>query len=410
VPAPAAPQQGKIYLTHATLHVGDGKVLQDATVGLENGKITLVVESPSFKTDETMGRVIDCTGKQVYPGVISTNTIIGLTEIEAVRATNDNVEVGAFNPDVRSVISYNTDSRVTPTLRSNGVLYAQVVPQGGWISGTSSVVQLDAWNWEDAAVKAEDGISMNWPAMYRYKGWWAEPEGFEPNKDYDKQISALRDYFKEAKSYYEAGNHDKTNLRFEAMKGLFDGSKNLYIETDYVKDIIAAVSFGEEFGIKPVIVGAKDAFRIADYLADKKISVILSKCHDLPAFEDDDIQQPYKTPAVLQKAGVLYCISIGGFWQERNLMFEAGTAAAYGLTKEQALQAVTGNAARILKLDGRIGTIEKGKDASLLITSGDLLDMKTSKIETAFIAGRQIDLNNKQKALSEKFLKKYGIN
>ena len=159
-----------------------------------------------------------------------------------------------------------------------------------------------------------------------------------------------------------------------------------------------------------MLVGAKDSYMIADALAKKKIPVILSKCHDLPTYDDEDIQQPYKTPAILQKAGVLYCISIGAFWQERNLMFEAGTAATYGLTKEEALSAVTANPAKILKLDNQIGTLEKGKEASLLVTTGDLLDMKTSTIEQAYISGRQIDLNNKQKALNDKFSKKYGVN
>ena len=263
---------------------------------------------------------------------------MGLTEIEAVRATNDNAEVGAFNPNARAIISYNTDSRVTPTLRSNGVLYAQVAPQGGVISGTSAVVQLDAWNWEDAAVKNEDGVFMNWPSMFKVKSWWAEPREFEMNKDYDKQVTALKDYFKDAKSYYEAGTHEKTNLRFEAMKGLFDKSKNLYVNVSYVKEIQNVIAFAEEIGVNIVLVGAKDSYMIADVMAQKKIPVILSKCHDLPTYDDEDIQQPYKTPGILQKAGVLYCISIGAFWQERNLMFEAGTAAAYGLTKEEALQ------------------------------------------------------------------------
>jgi imidazolonepropionase-like amidohydrolase len=230
------------------------------------------------------------------------------------------------------------------------------------------------------------------------------------NKDYDKQVTELKDYFKDAKSYYEEGTHEKTNLRFEAMRGLFDKSKSLYVDVNYVKEILHVIAFAEEAGVNVVLVGAKDSYLMADVLAQKKIPVILSKCHDLPGYDDDDIQQPYKTPAALQKAGVLYCISIGAFWQERNLMFEAGTAATYGLTKEEALQAITSNPAKILKLDAQIGTLEKGKDASLIVSTGDVLDMKTSNIEMAFIAGRQIDLNNKQKALNEKYLKKYGLN
>lgn len=408
VPSPAPAQTGKIYLTNATIHLGNGKVLQNATIGFENGKIIFLEENPSIKTDATMGTVVNCTGKHIYPGIIATNTIIGLTEIEAVRATNDMAEVGLFNPNVRAIVSYNTDSRVTPTLRSNGVLYAQVAPQGGYVSGTSAVVQLDAWNWEDAAVKNEDGVFINWPSMFKFK--WAEPQGYEMNKDYDKELDGLKAYFKDAKSYTQTPTHEKTNLGFEAMKGLFDKSKNLYINVNYVKEMENVIAFAESMDVNVVLVGAKDSYMVADLLAQKKIPVILSKCHDLPTYDDEDIQQPYKTPGILQKAGVLYCISIGAFWQERNLMFEAGTASAYGLTKEEALEAITLNPAKILKVDNQIGTLEKGKEASLIVSTGDVLDMKTSTIEQAYISGRKIDLSNKQKALNEKFSKKYGVN
>ncbi len=408
VPSPAPAQQGKIYLTNATIHLGNGQVLQNATIGFENGKIIFIDQAGNFKPVQS-DKIIDCNGKHIYPGLIAANTTIGLNEIEAVRATNDNVEVGSLNPDVRAIVAYNTDSRVTPTLRSNGVLYAQVTPQGGRVSGTSTVVQLDAWNWEDAAVKNEDGIILNWPSMFKLKGPWGEAEGYELNKDYDKNVTEVKDFFKEARSYAEEGKHEKTNLRFEAMKGLFDKSKNLYVSVDYVKEMLNVISFADELGVNIVLTGAKDSYMIADELAKKKIPVILSKCHDMPSYEDDDIQQPYKTPGILQKAGVLFAISIEGFWQERNLAFEAGTAATYGLSKEEALQAITLNPAKILKLDEYIGSLEKGKAASIIVSTGDVMDMKTSNIEYAFIDGRQVDLSNKQKALYEKFAKKYGV-
>jgi imidazolonepropionase-like amidohydrolase len=410
IPAPAPIQKERVYIKNATIHVGDGRVLQNATIGFENGKITFLEENPSFKTDETMGRVIDATGKHIYPGIIAPATKMGLDEIEAVRATNDYNEVGQFNPNARAIIAYNTDSRVTPTVRSNGVLYAQVSPQGGWVSGTSAVVQLDAWNWEDASVNAEDGIWMNWPNISKRTGWWAEPGPTETNKDYDKQVNEIKDYFKEAKSYFENPNHDKSNLRFEAMRGLFEKKMNLYVSVDFVKEIQHVIAFAEEMGVNLVIQGGRDSYMIADELAQKKIPVILGKTHALPNGDDADIDQPFKTPFELQKAGVLFCLSIpDGFWQERNLCFMAGTAAAYGLTKEQALAAITSNTAKILKLDSKIGTLDKGKDASLIISTGDVLDMRSSNIEMAFISGRQIDLNNKQKVLYEKYSTKYGI-
>ncbi len=410
VPAPAPKQTKTIYLTHATIHTGDGKVLQNATLAFDSGKITMVAESAVFKADETTGKVIDCTGKHIYPGIIAANTKVGLDEIEAVRATNDYAEVGNFNPDARAIIAYNTDSHVTPTVRSNGILYAQSAPLYGTVSGTSAVVQLDAWNWEDALVK-EDGIWMYWPNMLSGGGWWAEPSAPKVNKEYDNQVTGLKDYFKEAKSYYDAGAHAKTNLRFEAMKGLFNRSENLYVNVERVKEMEHVIDFAAEFNLKLVIVGGSESYMIADELAQKNVAVMLGKTHELPADADADVDQPYKTPAALQKAGVLFCITIpGGFWQERNLTFNAGTAVAYGLTKEQALAAITSNAAKILGVDAQLGTLEKGKAASLIVSSGDVLDMRTSNIEYAFIDGRLIDLNNKQKELNSKFLKKYGLN
>lgn len=406
VPVPAPKQTERLCLKGGTIHVGNGQVIENGYLVFENGKVTAVMPDANLKTDETLGRIIDVSGKQVYPGLIAPNTVLGLTEIEAVRATNDMYETGSVNPDVRAIISYNTDSRVTPTVRSNGILYAQIVPQGGRVSGTSSVVQLDAWNWEDATVKADEGLFITWPNMYRMKGWWAEPDGYEANKDYDKNVQELKDVFNDAKSYAYAA-HDKTNLRFESMKKLFTDKANLYVRVDYVKEILQAIAFGEEMGVNVVIMGGADSYMIADVLAAKKIPVILGKAHELPTYSDEDIQQPYKTPAILQKAGVLYAISENGFWQQRNLMFEAGTAATYGMTKEQALSAITANPAKILKLDDQIGTIEAGKTASFIVSDGDLLDMRTSNISLAFIDGRQIDLDNKQKELYKKFTAKY---
>ncbi|MFN8308766.1 MAG: amidohydrolase family protein [Chitinophagales bacterium] len=407
VPAPAAAQKERICIKGATIHVGNGTVIENGYLVFNNGVIENIFSAANVKTDATLGKVIDATGKHIYPGLIALNTVIGLGEIEAVRATNDASEIGGMTPEARAAIAYNTDSRVTPTVRTNGVLFAQAAPQNGRISGTSSVMQLDAWNWEDAIVKADDGIFMNWPSMFRMKGWWAQPEGYEVSKDYVKQVNELRQYFREAQAY-ASGSNTKVNLRFESMRGLFSGSKQLYIRVDFVKEILNAISFAEEMGLKPVIVGGKDSYQIADQLAQKKIPVIVSKAHDLPSYNDDDIQQPYKTPGMLMKAGVLTAISIDGFWQPRNLAFEAGTAATYGLTKEEALQLITANPAKIAGLS-QLGTLEAGKSASFIISTGDVLDMRTSKIERAFIAGRDIDLDNKQTELYRKFSGKYGF-
>ena len=216
VPAPAPKQVKGIYLTHATIHTGNAKVLNNATIGFDNGKIIVLDENLSFKTDETMGKVIDCTGKHIYPGIIATNTKVGLDEIEAVRATNDYAEVGNYNPDARAIIAYNTDSRVTPTVRSNGILFAQATPLYGTVSGTSAVVQLDAWNWEDAAYKTDNGIHFNMPVLLN--------QAVQPGRGSAEQVDAVkqgldkieevRTFFREAKAYNNESTHSKINLKF----------------------------------------------------------------------------------------------------------------------------------------------------------------------------------------------------
>ncbi len=404
VPTPAAKQSEAITLQGGRLHVGNGTVIEKSTVIFENG---IIIAAGPYST-ATKGKVIDVTGQDIYPGLIATGAELGLVEIEAVRATRDVNEVGLINPNVRSAIAYNTDSRTTPTVRFNGILTTQVVPNSGRISGTSSVMQMDAWNWEDALIK-EDGVWIDFPNLYSYTGWWAEPGRFEKNKEYDAQINQLKSFLLESKAYLQTKNPIPINLKYEAMREVFSGTENLYIRANGIKEMQASIGLCEELMIKPVLVGAYDAYLMADELAKKQIPVILDKCHALPSRTDDDIQQNYKTPALLQQAGVLYCISINGSWQQRNLAFEAGTAAAFGLTKEQALGAITYNAAKILKLDSKIGTIEVGKKATLLICKGDLLDMRTNQLSAAYIDGRMINLGNKQIDLFKKFADKYGI-
>ena len=408
VPIPAKKQEHAIAIVGATLHVGNGTIIENSVLVFNNGKITEISTVDKF-TNTINAQIIDAKNKQIYPGIIAPVTSIGLQEVEAIRATNDVYEVGQMNPNIRSAIAYNTDSRVTPTIRTNGILTAQIVPEGGRISGTSSIVNLDAWNWEDALFK-EDGIWINFPNMYSYSGWWAEPGAYEKNKEFDNQLNEITEFLTAAKAYNNKVNPLPQNLKFEAMKGIWNGTKNLYIRANGVKEIQSAIALCESFQIKPVIVGAYDAYLIANELAQKQIPVILNKCHALPSRIDDDIQQNYKTPAILQKAGVLYSIAIDGSWQTRNLCFEAGTACAYGLSKEEALATITYNTAKILKVEQQIGSLQVGKNATFIISEGDILDMAGNDIKWAFIDGRNIELGNKQIDLFKKFSAKYGIN
>lgn len=408
--------QKSTLILHGTAHLGTDSVIQDAFIGIRDGRIVEVADASKSQPTGTYDEKIDATGKQIYPGFIAPNSTLGLSEIEAVRATNDFHEVGSTLPNVRSLIAYNTDSRIIPTVRTNGILLAQVTPRGGLISGTSSVVVLDGWNWEDAAYKIDDGIHVNWPRIMSrhyldedniYPGPW------EKNKDYVKQINELKKLIADAKAYNETDNVEEKNLRFESMRGIFNGTQTLFIHVNNVKEIIEAVNFVKTNAIKKVvIVGGRDSWMVTDLLKENSIAVIVSRLHDLPEHPEDDMDLTYKLPYLLQKAGVMYCLNYEGDMETmgtRNLPFLAGTAAAYGLTKEQALRSITLNTAKILGIDKTTGSIEVGKDANLFISTGDALDMRTNNVEKAFVKGTSIDLNNDQKMLYEKYRNKYGL-
>lgn len=412
VPTPAPKQNNSVLILNATAHLGNGKVIDNAAIGFKDGKFTLVADARVIKINPAeFDTIIYAQGKHVYPGFIAPNSTLGLAEIDAVRATRDVDETGTFNPHVRSVIAYNTDSKITPTVRSNGVLIAQITPRGGIISGTSSIVQLDAWNWEDAVVKENDGIHLNWIKKFHHKGWWAESGGIEKNKNYDKNYNELLQFFKDAKAYSKVKDHEKINLRFEAMRGVFNGEKTLFIHANYIKEITEAINFVKTFEIpKVVLVGAHDAYLIPEVLKENNIAVLLQRVHSLPENEEEPIDFPYQLPSILIKNGVLVALENSGDMERmntRNLPFYAGTAAAYGLDKETALQLITLNTAKILGIDDKLGSIEPTKDATFFISEGDALDMKTNKVVLAFINGRSIDLNNSQKMLYEKYMNKY---
>ncbi len=407
---PAKPQQGPVFLKNATIHVGNGQVIANGIIGFNNGKITAVGANVPIPSGDV--KVYDANGKHVYPGLIAPESNLGLTEVEAVRATNDYDEVGEINPSIRSIVSYNTDSKVIGTLRTNGILLAHVVPQGGLVTGSSSVVQLDAWNWEDAAYKTDNGIHFFMPRLMPRSnpfGSSASGPATDAVKAAMEKVNSVKNFLREARAYNASDKHDETNLKYAAVKGLFDKTQKFYIHADLVKELIVAADFAKEFNIDVVIVGGTDAWMITDVLRKYNIPVILSQPHSLPVMQDDDVDQPYKTPAQLQKAGILFCISNEGFWQQRNLPFNAGTASAYGMTKEEALSAITLNAAKILGIDDKTGSLEVGKDANIVVSEGDILDMKSSVITRAFIQGREVSLVDKHKQLYERYKYKYGL-
>ncbi|MEI7589070.1 MAG: amidohydrolase family protein [Chitinophagia bacterium] len=407
---PAVAQKGATIITHATIHVGNGTVLNDASVLFVNGKIKAVGNSVTAPSDAT---VVDATGKQVYPGLILPVSSLGLKEINSgVRGSNDFQEIGENNASIRSIVSYNTDSKITNVLRSNGVLLAHVAPLGDLIEGSSSVVQLDAWNYEDAAYKSDIGMFINMPSLMarRGRGGFMRPQASDPSKIAFEKIEVLKKFFTDAKAYLDEKNHASNNLKFEAVRGLYSGKQKLFIRANEVKQMLLAIDLGKTFGFNIVLVGAVESLQIASVLAENKIPVILDNQHALPTTEDDDIDQLYKLPAQLKKAGVMFAINDANDQaKQRNIGFNAGTAAAYGLDKEEALSAITLNTAKILGLDDITGSIETGKDANIIISEGDILDMRGNQVSRAFIQGRDISLDSKQKQLYERYKYKYKI-
>ena len=406
---PADAQSETIIIVGATAHIGNGEVIENSVITFENGKITTIEKAT---TGNTNGKIIDAKGKHVYPGFIVPNSTLGLGEIDAVKASVDQAEIGGIIPHVRSLIAYNAESKVVESMRPNGILLAQVAPTGGRISGTSSIVQLDAWNWEDAAVKVDDGIHLNWPSSFSRGRWWlGEDPGIKPNKNYGKQVDEIKQFLLGAKTY-TLGSKSPKNLPYEATLGLFDGSKKLYINADDAREITDGITFAKEMGVKHVVlVGGYQANKTIAILKKYNIPVLIQRTQSLPDNNDDDYDLPYKLPKLLTDAGIIVGLEGTGRMERmnnRNLPFYAGQVVGQGLDKEKALQLITSNTAKILGIDADYGTLEIGKSATLFISEGDALDMRTNKLSHAFIDGRMVSLETHQTELWKRYNQKYS--
>jgi imidazolonepropionase-like amidohydrolase len=413
-PVPAPKQSKSILISGLTIHAGNGKVIENGVIGFKDGKINLVADGSTIKLSSgAYDTTFALNGAHAYPGFFAPITTLGLTEVDAVRATNDFNEVGGYNPHVRSLIAFNAESKVIATVRTNGILFEQATPRNGIISGTSSIMALDGWNWEDAVLKKDDGVHVNFPRVMQRQGWWAEPQPAAQNSKYDEQLNELKKFFADAKAYCTEKTHEEKNLRYEAMRGVFEGTQNLYLHADYVKDIIASVNFSKQYAIKkPVLVGGQDAWKVTKLLKQNNVPVMVGRLHSLPGSDFDDVDLPYKLPYLLQKDSVLFCLQNQGDQEgqnARNIPFLAGTARTYGLTTEQAIAAVSSSTAKILGIDNEIGTIEAGKSASFFISTGDALDMKTNNVILAFLNGRKLMLTNLQQELYKRYSNKYGL-
>lgn len=406
---PAANQSKSLLIQGATLHIGNGSVLENAELGIADGKIVEVgaVGSSQNNYDTT----IDASGKHLYPGFIAANSTVGMVEIDAIRPTNDLNEIGTFLPHIRTIIAYNAESKVVESLRPNGILTAQIVPTRGRIAGSSSVVQLDAWNWEDASLKTDEGIHLYWPRSYRRGN---SSKGEDPlvydQKNYNKQVEELKQYLIEAKTF-QAGEKQK-NLPHAALAGAYSGAQQVYLHAKEKRQILDGIDLLKKQGIQRIVlVGGDDAHLILPYLKKQAIPVIVSRPHRLPNSADEDVKLPFKMAKLLMDAGLTITIDVSGRMERmntRNLPFYAGTFAAYGVEKEKAVEMITLNAAKILGIDDRLGSLEVGKDATLFIAEGDALDMRTNQLSHAFIQGREISLETHQTELWKRYMEKFS--
>ena len=404
------PQSEPIALTGATIHTVTAGVIENGTILFENGVITAVgadIEVPDG------ARVVDVSGKHIYPGLIDAYSTVGISEIGAVDVSSDVNELGDFNPNVRAAVAVNAESRHIGTTRSAGVLVTLTTPGGGLVSGMSSAMNLEGWSWEEMSLESAAALNVNWPNPNprRFRGFRGfGPQG--PQEDpptYEERVQELKDFFAEARAYRDAaaaGEELRSDSRYAAMIPALDGDIPVVVSADGAAQINDAITWAEEEGVRIVIRGGGDAIHVADRLAANDIPVILTSTMAAPGRAYEGYDGAYTMPARLHEAGVRFAISGGsGALYSNRLPWEAGVAVAFGLPEEEALKAVTINAAEFMGIADRVGSLEPGKQATLLITTGTPLDM-TSEIEQAYIQGRELDMMDIQKWFFDKYMTK----
>lgn len=401
-PNPAPAQKNPIAITNATIHTATGTVLNNASLVFENGKITQINGSIPSNAE-----VINAQNKHVYPGFILVNNTLGLVEISATNATVDYREANDISPEVRSLISFNTDSHVIPVIRSNGVLLTQPVLKHGTLSCTSSIMQLDAWNWEDAVVATDNVLHLSWPEIFRI-------DDEKRNKEFQtrrtEKIKELTSLFQRAQQY---DNQQVKDYKLNAIKPVFENRK-LFVEVAGANETLEVIAWANKLNLKNVVlIGESNLVGVLDDIKKSNFPLIIKRVHSLPVNSSDSPRLPYEFAKLVQDKGILYGLDYSGdmeYQNSRNLPFLAGTTVAYGVEKEKALQSITINLAKMLGIDKNYGTLEVGKSATLFISEGDALDQLTNNVTEAFIDGRKINLDNQQKELYKTYQEKYHLN
>ncbi len=403
---PGEKQIAPILIKGGTLNTVTDGIKVDFDLLLKDGVISQIGQNIAVTADT---KVIDAKGKQVYPGLIGMVTNLGLVEIEAVRATIDTREVGSATPEVQAHIAYNADSEIIPTIRSNGVSHAQVMPSGSGFNGQSSLMQLDAWNWQDALIKSNTGMHLRWPSVGINKAFW---ETRPPEKQKEANQKALEDLFKlfdQVKAYAKSRDEDKSQLvdiRWEAMLSVLKGQMPLYVHAEDYRQIEQAIHFAQQENIKLILVGARDADKAIELIKRFKVPVVFTSAFGRTWRSDEAIDKAFATPALLAKEGISYVLAIDSGWPVRDLPFAAGQSIAYGVSPATALESITIRPAEVLGVADKMGSLTVGKQANVVISSGDIMDHLTHKVETLLIEGREVDLDNRQKRLYRKYSEK----
>jgi len=391
---PAPPQRTPIALVGGTIHTVANGVIENGTILFVDGKITAVGTNVQVPAN---ARRVDIAGKHVYPGLVAAFSTVGITEIGSVDVTNDTSELGNINPNVRAEVAVNAESRHIGTTRSNGVLVTLTSPSGGLISGLAAAMNLDGWTWEEMTLKAPAALIVNWPNS--------------GSNNYADSVAELKESFITARAYGVRkargdGSTIRTDPRWEAMQPVFTGNLPVIVGADTVTQMRDAMAWAESEGLRIILRGGRDAWHMADELAKSKVPVLLTSVNSGPNRNWEPLDASTGQPRRLHEAGVRFAISGGSSAAYANrLPYEAGAAIAYGLPPDEALKAVTLYPAQFLGIDDRVGSLQTGRDATLLITTGHPLEYSTI-IEQAYIEGREIDMMDAHKRFFEKYREK----
>lgn len=417
LPAPAATQRQTV-IEHATVHtaIAAQPPLTDGFVVLQGDRIVGVGQGAPHAADGQPIAAdavrIDGSGKHITPAFISSATTLGLIEVQAVRATDDTSEFGPFHPEVSAWVAVNPDSSLFPVARLGGVLLAWVFPQGGQVCGETSLLRLNGWTNEQMTIVPDAGTFMQWPATEPAPSWYASTSAKEQERQRVKSLRRFDDFFDAAAAAIRARAADPSlplDARFSRLADVLTGERPLLISAASAGQIESAVLWATARKLRPVIVGGQGAEAVADLLVQHQVPVIVLGTLQLPRFAHQAYDEAYTLPARLAARGIRVAIACGDEpSNDRNIAHHAAMAAAFGMPREEALAAITRIPAELCGAADRYGTIAPARSASLLLHSGDPLEV-TSSVTAAWIDGSPVQLESHQTLLRDKYERKYRV-